>query len=288
MLVKATLQDIEKYGNMVYELALNPAKSGYPTYADGIKTKEDFLERAAKAAAEEDSELLLFALDGNIEGWITYFWIPGDEYLQLTGCNINLGLEQALGELLALLESRFKGYTLYFGFPFENQDAVRFLQSHGFQCIEKEWNHSFFFDSYHPMKQVQNIEKISDNNFHKFRAVYHTSPETYWNCDRILETLDNWTIFVYNEGETPAATVFLQGIQGHYEIFGMNFADGEFHENIFRELMVASLNECKRVNAKFMTYFCQDKEKHILSTLGFRCVGQYVLYIKTLPGKGNA
>ena len=67
----------------------------------------------------------------------------------------------------------------------------------------------------------------------------------------------------------------------------MNFADGEFKENVFRELMIASLNECKRINAKFMTYFCQDKEKHVLSELNFRCVGQYVLYIKTLSGKGN-
>lgn len=287
MLAKAALQDIEKYGNMVYELSLNPAKSSYPTYTDDIKTKADFLERATKAAEEEDSELLLFVLDGNIEGWITYFLIPEDKYLQLTGCNINRGLTQALTELLALLESRFEGYTLYFGFPSENQDAASFLQSHGFQRMEEEWNHSFFFDSYHPMKQVQNTEKISKNNFDKFRAVYHPSPETYWNCSRILETIDNWTIFVYNEGETPAATIFLQGNQGHYEIFGMNFADGEFKENVFRELMIASLNECKRINAKFMTYFCQDKEKHVLSELNFRCVGQYVLYIKTLSGKGN-
>lgn len=246
MLAKAALQDIEKYGNMVYELSLNPAKSSYPTYTDGIKTKADFLERATKAAEEEASELLPFVLAGNIEGWITYFLIPEDKYLQLTGCNINRGLTQALTELLALLESRFEGYTLYFGFPSENQDAASFLQSHGFQRIEDEWNHSFFFDSYHPMKQVQNIEKISKNNF------------------GILETIDNWTIFVYNEGETPAATIFLQGNQGHYEIFGMNFADGEFKENVFREII-----------------------KHVLSELNFRCAGQYVLYIKTLSGKGN-
>ena len=39
MLMKATAEDIKKYGEWAYSLALNPIKSGYPTYGDGIKTK---------------------------------------------------------------------------------------------------------------------------------------------------------------------------------------------------------------------------------------------------------
>ncbi len=31
-----------------------------------------------------------------------------------------------------------------------------------------------------------------------------------------------------------------------------------------------------------MTYLCKEEEKHILAELGFKCVGQYVLYSKTL------
>ncbi len=43
MLMKATVEDIKKYGGLAYSLALNPAKSCYPTYGDDIKTKKDFL-----------------------------------------------------------------------------------------------------------------------------------------------------------------------------------------------------------------------------------------------------
>ncbi len=32
--------------------------------------------------------------------------------------------------------------------------------------------------------------------------------------------------------------------------------------------------------ALYMTYFCGEDEKLVLSKLGFKCVGQYVLYIK--------
>lgn len=42
MLIKAELKDIEKYGDMAYSLALDPTKSCYPTYKDGIKTKKVF------------------------------------------------------------------------------------------------------------------------------------------------------------------------------------------------------------------------------------------------------
>ncbi|MFQ9394043.1 MAG: hypothetical protein ACLR2E_07990 [Lachnospiraceae bacterium] len=53
MLIKATLEDIKKYGEFAYSLALNPAKSCYPTYADGIKTKTDFFKAAEGAIAKK-------------------------------------------------------------------------------------------------------------------------------------------------------------------------------------------------------------------------------------------
>lgn len=282
MLVDATLEDIEKYKDFAYTIALNPAKSSYPTYGDGIKTKTDFIDAAERAVTKDTSELLLFFIGESIEGWISYDWISEDKYLQLTSFNINRGTEQALAELLSILETRFAGYTAYFGYPSENHDAINFLQASGFQCIEKDWNHSFFFDGYTLVEDTKNIEKISRYNFDKFRAVYHADPETYWNCDRIFETIDDWSIFVYSDGDVPVASVFFRGDRGYFEIYGIVFANETFQECVFRELLVASLNECKRMDAKFMTFFCREEENHILAELGFRYIGSYVLYIKTL------
>ena len=282
MLIKATVEDIKKYCEFAYSLALNPAKSCYPTYADGIKTKSDFLDAAERAVANRTSELLLFSIDGNVEGWISYYWIPEDKYLQLNSFNINRGTEQALTELLEMIEAKFTGYTAYFGYPGNNYDAINFLAEHGFKCIEHDWNHSFFFEGYEIEEYSPCVEKVSRHNFDKFRVVYHADPETYWNADRIFETVDDWTIFIYNQADTPVATVFLTGDDGYYEIYGSEFADGVFHEGVFRELLAASLGECKRLGAKYMTYFCSEDEKPVLSELGFKCVGQYVLYIRAL------
>lgn len=282
MLIKATVEDIKKYGEFAYSLALNPAQSCYPTYADGIKTKSDFLDAAERAVANRTSELLLFSIDGNVEGWISYYWIPEDKYLQLNGFNINSGAKQALSELVEIIEAKFAGYMVYFGYPGDNKDAINFLAEQGFKCIEQDWNHSFFFDGYTADEYSPCVEKVSLHNFDKFRMVYHTDPETYWNADRIFETIDDWIIFIYKQADTPIATVFLTGDDGYYEIYGSEFADGVFHEGVFRELLAASLGECKRLGAKYMTYFCGEDEKAVLSELGFKCVGQYVLYIRTL------
>lgn len=280
MLIKATVEDIQKYGEFAYSIALNPEKSCYPTYTDGIKTKADFFNAAERAIAKETYELLLFSIGENVEGWISYYWIPEDKYLQLYEFNINRGAEQALAELIEIIETKFIGYTAYFGFPGDNLDAVNFLAEHGFRCIEQDWNHSFFFDGYTTDAYSSCVEKVSRHNFDKFRMVYHADPETYWNADRIFETIDDWTIFVYNHADVPAAAVFLNGDDNYYEIVGLEFADGVFHEGMFRELLTASLGECKRLDVKYMTYFCGEDEKPILSELGFKCVGQYVLYIK--------
>ncbi len=190
MLISAAHEDIEKYGELAYALALDPARSCYPTYADGIKTKADFLAAAECALASETAELLLFIQDGAVEGWFSYFWINEDKYLQLDGCNVRHGTA-ALTELLDRLEARFAGYTAYFGFPGENREAADFLRARGFDCVERDWNFSFFFDGYTPVQCARGIEKISRRNFDLFRAVYRAEPDAYWSCDRILDALDD-------------------------------------------------------------------------------------------------
>lgn len=279
MLRQATMEDVRQYGDFAYQLTLNPQQSCYPTCTDGIQTKADFLREAQSAVMSETAELLLFCPNGTVEGWISYFRIPEDKYLQLNGFSIRRGARQALAELLKTMKTRFAGYTAYFGYPAENREAIRFLTEHGFVCIERDWNHSFFFDDYTPTVCSPCIEAVTRQNFGAFRAVYHADAETYWNAERILEALDDWTIFVAGQGDTPVAASFLTSVDGHCGLYGVAFADGGFCESVFRELMTASLNACK---AAGMTYFCGEREKAAVSALGFRCVGAYALYQRKL------
>lgn len=60
------------------------------------------------------------------------------------------------------------------------------------------------------------------------------------------------------------------------------FADGKMREDVLRELLAASLNACRRMGAKYMTYLSGGEEKQVLADLGFQRVGQYLLYMKCL------
>lgn len=158
MLVKATTEDIGKYGDFAYELALDQTCSCYLAYADGIKTRANFDAEAYSCVTREDRELLL-----------------------------------------RLLRERFSGYTLYFGFQGDNTAALDFLAGNRFERIEDDWNYSFVFDNYHERPEEQSVARVDRENFGDFRAVYRTDPETYWNCDRILEHLDEWLVYVAYE-----------------------------------------------------------------------------------------
>lgn len=282
MLVKATTEDIEKYGDFAYELALDQTCSCYPAYADGIKTREDFDAEAYSCVTREDKELLLFLADGQVEGWIGYFWIPQERYLQLQFCNIRTGTERALSELLRLLRERFSGYTLYFGFPGDNTAALDFLAENRFECIEDDWNYSFVFDNYHEQPEAQGVARIGRENFEGFRAVYRTDPETYWNSDRILEHLDEWLVYVAYEEHRPVGAVCLTGADGYYEIYGLEISDSAGKAETGTSLLVSALNQCRRMGVRYLTFLCEEDIKPVVESLGFRRVGRYVLSVKLI------
>ena len=89
MLRICTEQEYQKYADFVYEIATDQSKSGYPTYSDGIKTKEMFLDRSQKAFSRDTENILLFEYEGTVEGWIHYYWLPEDRYLSTVSFNIN-------------------------------------------------------------------------------------------------------------------------------------------------------------------------------------------------------
>lgn len=281
MLVKATAEDINKYGGWVYNIALDQSKSGYPTYTDGFKTKEDFLRDARESVTGDAQEILLFFHEGNMEGWIEYFWIAEEKYLQLSGCNINTATEIALTDLLCILEERFQGYSLYFGFPKANVNAIEFLQKNGFACIEDDYNNSFFFDDYELRPVSENVAEADARNFVDFRLIHsQVEGEMYWTCDRIFEKLDSWKIYLYYEGGKAIGTIFFTGKGDYLEIFGVEFLDEKFEKEKFRALMVTALNEGKSMGAKYLTFFCEEREQAVVEELGFCPVGQYVCYMK--------
>jgi len=90
MLKRIPENEAGRYIDPAYELALDQTRSAYPTYADGIKTKDEFAASFLEAAGGENDELLLFEQDGKTAGFDSVLLQSRTEhYLQLVMFSIS-------------------------------------------------------------------------------------------------------------------------------------------------------------------------------------------------------
>ncbi len=190
MLTPLKREDFDKYIDFIYALALDPARSGYPTYTDGIKTKADFVERSLRAYERANEDILLYERDGKIAGWIHYYYLAEDKYLDTCSFNIAEGMGDAIAEFTAFARERFPGSELYMKFPGENTQAEAALEAGGFACIERDFNDVFDLDRYEVRPQDPDVVPVTRENYDLFRALHAQVEDMYWNSDRLLADMD--------------------------------------------------------------------------------------------------
>ena len=278
MLVKATRKDIEQYMDFAYSLAMNQTKSGYPLWSDGISTKEEFVDHVWKSYRNDDRDVLLFVIDGVVEGWIQFFYIEQDHYLQTNGFLINSNTEQALTEFFEYACVHFAGYDLYLGFPKRNANAISFLQKTGCRLIEESYHDIFAFDGSAMYPETAGIVKVTERNFSEFRKIHQTDPDAYWNTERIFGALNEWLIYLlYRE---DVAIGYICARDG--EVFSLGYRDNVFDKNTYKALVSVILSDLKVTGYKYMTFFNDEESQTAALELGFSCVGEYILYVKSL------
>ena len=194
--------------------------------------------------------------------------------------NISKGTEQALSEFLAYAGERFPGYDLFMGFPAENKEAVQFLAGHGFECIENDWNNTAYPDRLGDIPAGSGLIRIGRENYDRFRIIHSQDDgDMYWNSDRILDDLDNWTVFVLEQdGEPQGAVYYVEIGEGWFEIFGIDMNHGAYNPEAFKELLNAALLDAKRRNGSAMTFFCEEEYENAAVACGFTCVGNYLCH----------
>lgn len=282
MLRSCSKKEFDKYTDFIYELATDLTKSGYPTYCDGIKTKVKFVERSLKAFERETEHMLLFEYEGEVQGMIHYYWIPEDHYLQTICFDISKAIEQAIWEFLAYVGERFKGYDVFLRFPAENKSAVNFLAEQGFECIENDYNNTAFLDKFDEIQDSSDLTRIEKGNYEKFEAL-HNQTEGYWNSERILADLDNWTILVKEKDGEPQGAVYYKAVDdGWFEIYGIDMNQEADNLERFKKLLNAALCDAKHRNGRFMTFFCDEEYEKAAMECGFACVGNNLCYMTHL------
>ncbi len=278
MLIKATKEIVTTQKEVWYQIALDPARSSYPLFCDGIKTEADFSEHLERGLLCPNHTMLLYLENDTVLGAILFFTEPEENYLQLIGLYIQKHIQAALDELMQYLNIQYKGYDLYFGFSAENREAAKALNAHGFSLIENDNHDVMIFSQYHPQPCSECIRRIGRDSFDDFRTLHKVDPTVYWNSDRIYDCFDQWNIYVYYEDQTPVAAIF----ETDGEIYGVDFRDNAYREELFCALVTCVLNDLKARGYESMTFFNDEETQQAALRLGFRFADRYHLYRKVI------
>lgn len=277
MLTELNSKDFDKYVDWAYALALNITRSAYPTYADGIKTKEDFINNSLKSFSSPNDKILLYSENNKILGWIHYYYLAEDKYVGLCAFNTEKNTKQALKEFENYCKLRYRGYTLYMGFPCKNFEAISYFKENGYILLESSYPHIFNFDRYKPFICSENIIKITVDNYSLFKKLHQEiESDMYWNSERILNSFEKWRIYYYDNGIKRGAIYFTDNELP--EIFGTDFSDNKPDLDVLRELVKKCMNVCASSGADYLYYFSSDTEREILAKLGFECLSEYNLF----------
>lgn len=286
MLKKTTLQDIEKYLGFSYNLSQDLTTSGFPTYLDGIKTKNDFYKSAYSSFSKTNSKILLFINNDEVLGWIDYYWIEQDHYLGFNVFNIQNNQQEAIEEFIEYSKSRYPNYTIYFGFPSDNTLIIEYLKSIDSEKIDENYVYTLSFEKYSPLKYDGDIVQVNNENWNDFRRLHDKIDDIYWNSDRLKNALttnsnNQWNIFLYYEKNILKGCIYFVYTPILMEVFGIDYKD-DFDETAMKNLLIKCLNESKSDNQKYTTFFVEEKERKVVESIGFNFIAKYELYTVTL------
>lgn len=262
MLRIPTANEFEEYSERAYMIALDPSRSSFPSYADGIKTKEAFLAIAKRGFESENEEIYIFEHGGEMRGWIHFYVLTEDKYIGIEAFETDGFEKEQFAEFAALLKEKYAGYEVTAGFPSQNERAVSAAIENGFEIIEESAVSILFFSDYEPQSESGRVEPLTKNNLALF-AKLHDKVEMYWNTKRLTEAYfggDKWRIYL-TEKDGKAAAIYFVFAGNIAEIFGLDFSDG-FDGTAAEELLTAALNEAKKnVSAKAMYWFTEDERE---------------------------
>lgn len=256
--------------------ALDLTHSTYPTYTDGIKTREDFVDQMHRAAQADWGEVLLHVRDGAANGLIVID-VEDDAFVSLRVCLTRDHQRECLTETLAHIMQKHPGKTLWLGFAPENDGMLAFAEENGFQLLDDTVNWNMPLAGWQSRAEGLRVQPVTRESYAAFRALW-TDDGMYWNADRIEAALDRWMLFVTSDGSGAAACMD-EGVM--LEIFGFQYRDG-YDEAVHRALMTACLNAGKARGAAYLTYFSDHAEAAVMQSLGFRRISDYRCYEKKL------
>ena len=268
-----------------WALAQSPATSLYPSFADGIKTREEFL-RAASLRNAAPGEALAHLSDGEIQGLIRYEALPEGRLLTFSAFAAR-NPARATAEFLAYAAARYPGWQVDFGLHGENAGPRSVLEKAGWTRTEECRVCVCPLAGNISPSLAENVEPVTPRTFSEFAHLHHRTAGMYWNSPRLRAAYfrENtpWRLTLYRRQGRAAAALCWQRFGDLAEIFGVDF-EGEFDGEAMAPLLAQSLAEARRTGARAMYFFCDTApQARAAQAAGMGLFGRYQLYQGALP-----
>lgn len=278
MLTRVAEKDFDRLGEWAYGLAQERAHASYPSYADGIKTREDFFKGERKGLDAENEEILLAEFDGQATGWIHWYYLPEDKYAATCTCLTASHTAETLEELTRRVAAMAPGAELTMGFPAENEAACHWAEANGFRLLDALTDTVCHLEDWRKTAVDPQIALVTRDSFDEFRRL-HDGENMYWSSERILSALERWRVFVYRKEGRAAAAAYVMDGETLAELFGI---DGEADDAVRRALIQACATDEKARGQRHLVYFAEENETSLLRELGFIIHGAYRSYSKIM------
>lgn len=288
MLTKLAKNQLDQYIEYAHTLSCHRDCSIYPSYADTIKTIDDFSRIMHRYVEEENNEILLYYKDECLHGYIHYYWDDTDKNLWFYCFSIEKDFyEDALEEFFSTYQKRYQGYNVDFGVSTDNQKAMTYLYSHQWNLIETADVHVLHFVEYQNNDKPTSVIKVTEENYEEFAQIHQLiDKDMYWNCDRLRQRVkehdSQWHLFFYqkNQKTVAAACLRLMEKSSMGEVFSIAYAS-KVDSQALQELLKAMFDCCQTNHIKhFINFVDEDNEleKRMLEELGIHRIDTYQLY----------
>ncbi|WP_061996840.1 hypothetical protein [Clostridium sp. ATCC 25772] len=275
-----TVNDFSEILDFAWSLCQDNKKNSYPRR----KSKEDLQSGIEKAINSDTRKIIACYKENMLMGVCSFFWIEEEMYIQTNMFLIKDNYNITADEIINYLKNKFKGYNLLIGITFDNKDAIKYLESRNFKCIESSIDTRLYKENY----KVRNIEKtinlLQSNQFEEY-AKFHDkyAKDMYWNSEHIKESFDDFNIFVYMENGTIMGSIFVRDLKIEAEVIGL-FIDervkGKGIESNLINVMIKNIYK-KYTDINDIVYFIdEDSEIELDSAkeLGFKIIDKYRCY----------
>lgn len=278
------IKDTREVIDFAWDTYEKPEKRSYRRF----DSKEELEERMKRAISSDKERVIGCFRDNTLVGICEYFWIDEDMYVQTTALLIDECYTLVVEEIIGYLKEHLKDYKLFIGIAASNIEASKYFEASGMKCIEDSFDTRLNKKNYKCQEVNENIVLLAKDSFKEY-AKFHDkfAGDMYWNSTHLLESFNDFEIFIYLEKEAIKASIFTEVSRKNYEIFGMFIEEDSKGKGVEKKLLKTVINSISKKDnpAEELVYFIEEGNEEELKAAkeaDFQVVDHYKCYEYTL------